>query len=192
MKKYIKLSFVVVLFVVSGLIYSCNTPVFEDSKKIQEEYVVIETMAQTATEAAGMIYVYICGEVMEPGVYEMKAGSRLYELVEAAGGFTDRAAADSLNLAGELSDTQMITVWSVDDMVTSDVTQLVCDDGLVNINTADINKLTSLPGIGDVRAQDIISYREENGSFSTPEDIMKVPGIKTSVYEKIKDLIKVE
>lgn len=192
MKKYIKLSLVVVFFVVCGLIYSCNTPVFEDSKKMQEETVVIETMAQTATEAVGTIYVYICGEVMEPGVYEMKAGSRLYELIEAAGGFTDRAATESLNLAEELSDTQMITVWSIDDMLTGEITQPVYDDGLVNINTADINELTSLPGIGDVRAQDIISYREENGSFSVPEDIMKVPGIKTSVYEKIKDLIAVD
>ena len=191
MKKYIKLSLVVVLFVVCGLIYSCNTPGFEDSKEIQEETVVIETMTQTATEAVGMIYVYICGEVMEPGVYEMKPGSRIYELVEAAGGFTDMAAAEQLNLAEELCDTQMITVWSVDDMVAASVTRPIYEDGRVNINTADINELTSLPGIGDVRAQDIISYREENGSFTTTEDIMAVPGIKESVYEKIKDLITV-
>lgn len=191
MKNYIKLSLVVAFIVVSGLIYSCNTPVFKDSKEMQEESVVIETIAQTATEASGLIYVYICGEVMEPGVYEMKGGSRLYELVEAAGGFTDRAATESLNLAEELSDTQMITVWSIDDMITADFPQSFYDDGLVNINTADVEELTSLPGIGDVRAQDIVSFREENGRFSAPEDIMRVPGIKESIYDKIKDLIKV-
>ncbi len=191
MNKYIKLSFVVAFIVVSGLIYSCNTPVPGGVGETTKESIVIETMTQTATEAAGAIYVYICGEVVNPGVYEMEAGSRLYELIETAGGFTDKAAKDSLNLAEELIDSQMITVWSMDDMLTATVTGPVYDDGLVNINTAGINELTSLPGIGEVRARDIISYREENESFTVTEDIMKVPGIKESVYEKIKDLITV-
>ncbi len=191
MKRYIKLLLVAAFFVVSGMIYSCNVPIFDEEDQSCTEAVVIETIAQTITEASGTIYVYICGEVISPGVYELPAGSRLYELVEVAGGFTDKAAKDRLNLAEKLIDTQMVTVLSVDDMADAGDSQTAYDDGLIDINSAGVSELTSLPGIGEVRAKDIIAYREQQGSFSTPEDIMKVPGIKTSVYEKIKDLITV-
>lgn len=191
MNRYVKISMIVIFTAVCGIIYSCNIPASEDRKDVVKETIGIETMAQTVTDASDIIYVYICGEVAKPGVYEMKQGSRLYELIEEAGGFTDSAALDSLNLAEELCDTQMVTVWSVDDMMTAAVTLPAYNDGLVNINTAGIEELVSLPGIGDVRAQDIVAYRQENGSFTAIEDIMNVPGIKESVYKKIRKLITV-
>lgn len=117
----------------------------------------------------------------------MNAGSRLYELIDMAGGFTEDAAADSLNQVELLSDGQKITVMSKAEAETAAVE--ADDNGLININTADISSLTTLTGIGEVRAKDIITYREKNGDFKSPEDIMKVPGIKDSLYSKIKDKI---
>ena len=142
------------------------------------------------------IYVYVCGEVKNPGVYETYEGARVYEVIELAGGMTDDAAQESLNLAEEVTDGQQINVPSVDEISASADSSNAgsletTDDGLVNINTADAEELMTLSGIGEVKAASIIAYRETNGSFSSTEDIMNVDGIGEGVYSKIKDMIKV-
>ena len=135
------------------------------------------------------IYVYICGNVCEPGVYKVEKGSRIYQIVELAGGLTDEADINGINQAAECSDGEMIYIPAVGE----DAEPIVygTDDVRININTADAGELQEINGIGSSRAQDIISYRENNGKFSSVEDIMKVPGIKQGMYDKIKDQIRV-
>lgn len=153
--------------------------------------------------AEALCYVHICGEVVKPGVYELPEGSRIFEAVEKAGGFTKEAASSYLNLAQEIADGMKIVVPSEAQLPaetegapgdgygvfpgTGETAAAQAPDGKVNINTAGKEELMTLKGIGEARAEDIIRYREQNGPFQTIEDIMKVSGIKNAAFEKIKD-----
>lgn len=141
-------------------------------------------------------FVHICGQVKEPGVYELPEGSRVFEAVEAAGGFTEKAAAEALNLAEKITDGMKITVYDREEASTLEASGASesggpGSGGLVNINTAGKEALMTLSGIGESKAEDIIRYREESGGFKKIEDIMKVPGIKNAGFQKIKDRITV-
>ncbi len=154
-----------------------------------------ETDSETGEELSS-IFVYVCGEVNSPGVYELPAGSRLYEAVEAAGGFTEDADDRVHNLALPLKDGTQVTIYSRFEAETLPAALRYGasgdnGSGLVNINTASKTELMTLPGIGEAKAEDIIRYRENNGDFKTIEDIMKVSGIKDSGFQKIKDRITV-
>lgn len=148
-------------------------------------------VAESEDNNGSTIFVYICGEVEKPGVYELPEGSRLYELLQRAGGYTELAAADVLNQAELLHDSQKIVVQSVNQAASETPEAAENDTDRININTADIVKLQQLSGIGQSRAADIIEYREKNGPFVQVEDIMKVPGIKEGMFSKIKDQITV-
>jgi competence protein ComEA len=139
------------------------------------------------------IYVYICGAVNSPGVYELKAGSRLYEAVELAGGISKEADERYLNMARVLADGEQVVVYTVSEAETIMEESKILEQksGLVNINTADIAELSTLSGIGASRAQAIIDYRERNGAFTAIEDIKNVEGIKDGLFSKIKDKITV-
>ena len=143
-------------------------------------------------EKEASIQVYVCGAVANPGVVELPAGSRAEQALMAAGGFGPDAAREAVNLADWVSDGQMLYFPTEEEAAESKLLEEEVADGLVNINTADIAMLCTLPGIGESRAADIIAYREANGGFESCEDIMKVSGIKSSLYEKIKDKIKVK
>lgn len=140
------------------------------------------------------VMVHICGCVINPGVYEVPDGSRVYEVIGLAGGFAPGAAESFLNLAETVSDGQKLVVPSLDEVESDPYGQAFADgvDGLININTADKGRLMTLPGIGETRAEAIIAWRETNGAFRTTEEIMQVSGIKEAAYEKIKQLITVE
>ncbi|MCL2253145.1 MAG: helix-hairpin-helix domain-containing protein [Lachnospiraceae bacterium] len=143
--------------------------------------------------------IHICGAVMEPGVYEVPSDSRIFEVLNLAGGFTDDAATDAVNLAMKVIDGSKIWIptlaeadeqrqersWGSEetDTTVSETTRLV------NINTAGLDVLMTLPGIGKAKAESIIEYREEKGKFTKVEDIMKITGIKDGVFNKIKDMI---
>lgn len=152
---------------------------------------------ETEEEPEGTICVYVCGQVAKPGVYELPGTSRIYEAVEAAGGLLDTAAGESLNQAEKMSDGQKIYVPSKEEaeaFTDQDGRQNVhgsVTDGKVNLNTASMEELMTLPGIGEAKAAAILRYREEHGAFGSAEEIMQVEGIKTGVYEKIKDQIKI-
>lgn len=146
------------------------------------------------------IVVYVCGAVRHTGVYELPVGSRVFEAIEAAGGLTDEADERAVNQAEFLTDGQQVTApyegeadetaapgYSAGDFAGS----TGGGGSLININTAGREELMRLSGIGEVRASDIIAYREANGPFGAIEDIMKVSGIKTSTFEKIRDSITV-
>jgi competence protein ComEA len=138
--------------------------------------------------------VYICGAVKSPGVYSFPSGSRVCDAVEAAGGLSKKAAAGAVNQARILVDGEQITIprkTAGSGSASSDPENSSNDSGLININQADLSQLMTLSGIGQAKAQLIITYREENGSFQTKEDIMKISGIKEGIYNQIKDSITV-
>ncbi len=158
-----------------------------------------------STGQAGMstLFVHICGEVVKPGVYELPEGSRIFDAVEAAGGFTQDASESYVNLAQVLADGWKVEIPGAGAVCNAGpgsmagITGNTADmggnagagDGLVDINTATKQELCTLPGVGESRAESIISYRERNGGFERIEDIMKVEGIKEGMFSKMKDKI---
>lgn len=164
----------------------------------QVEFNDTETEYDTEPVKAENIFVYICGCVTMPGVYELPAGSRLYEVLQRAGGYTSEAADTYLNQADVLLDGEKIYVPSFKELNEQNIDRTEqtperkgVESAAVNINTADLDKLQTISGIGLSRAKDIVSYRESNGLFNTIEDIMRVPGIKEGLFSKIKEQITV-
>jgi competence protein ComEA len=148
------------------------------------------------------IQVHVIGEVKHPGVYSFTAGKRVQDAIQEAGGFTDDANINSINLAAPLEDGMQIRVPSLLPDQESGFGPEEQEDGwdqkftdpidfLVNINTATQKELEMLPEIGPKIAEDIIAYRQLEGLFNSIEDIQKVKGIGPATYETIKDLITV-
>lgn len=153
------------------------------------------------------LYVHVCGAVRSPGVYELPEGSRGCDAIAAAGGFTEAAAEDFLNLAQPVWDGQKLYVPDREEAKTfADSSRAEVpensvgsmpggsgspENGRININTASREQLMTLPGIGEARAEAILAYRREAGPFLAIEDIMKVSGIKEAAFQKIKDDITV-
>ena len=175
----------------------------EDVPMTEEQEMVQEVSAAEGQEADGSCYVYLCGAVACPGVYEVPQGSRIYEVIQLAGGLTAEASAASVNQAETVSDGQMIflpTVQEAQAGVGTDalnvqggaVGEPAETDGRVNLNTATGEELMTLPGIGQSKADDILAYRKECGGFSSIEEIMNVTGIKEGLYNRIKDNIRVK
>ena len=173
-------------------------------------------LSDASSEEAKTLVVHICGAVSAPGVYELPAGSRIIDAVEAGGGFLPEAEEACCNLAEEIVDGCQIYIMTKTescadgqtekkagiqtspdgDMQTTDRNVRsnnapALENGLVNLNTADVAALMTLPGIGESRAKAIISYREQHGAFAKIEDIMKISGIKQAAFSKIKDKITV-
>lgn len=173
-------------------------------------------LSDASLEEAKTLVVHICGAVSAPGVYELPAGSRIIDAVEAGGGFLPEADEACCNLAEEIVDGCQIYIMTKSescadgqtekkagiqtspdsDMQTTDRnvrsnSAPALENGLVNLNTADVAALMTLPGIGESRAKAIISYREQQGAFTKIEDIMKISGIKQAAFSKIKDKITV-
>lgn len=170
-----------------------------------EEAVLEQASSEESTEINEKdgIYVYITGQVKNPGVYQVEKDARLYIVIEMAGGFTKNASKKSLNLAEKVVDGQQINVLSKAEYKRLGRNETAFADGAgrndnsnensvdkININTATASELMSLPGIGQSKADAIINYRAENGNFSKIEDVMQVPGIKEGAFAKIKLLIK--
>ena len=173
----------------------------EEVEEIKEETVV------------DTIFIDIKGEIKYPGVYEMQLGDRVIDAVQMAGGFTDEATTDNVNLSKRLKDETVIIIPSYlknydniiikndyeidsnDDIVQSEKNEsdekIESSSSLININTASVVELMSLDGIGESKAKAIIEYRDINGDFENILDIKNVSGIGESIYEKIKDYITV-
>lgn len=131
------------------------------------------------------IFVQITGEINHPNVYEIEIGTRLSQLILLAGGFTENANINGVNQAILLTDEMKISIPTIDN---SNPTQNN-EDGKVNINTADITLLMTLNGIGEVKAKEIIQFRDKYGYFKSIEEIQFVTGIGEKTYENIKDYI---
>ncbi len=179
------------------------------SERVSEHALVQESVSSTME--AVRFCVYVCGQVQAPGVYELEEGERIFRAIELAGGFTEQAAAEFLNLAEPVFDGMKIQVpdqneardpvWIAGQTAGSAGTggsagaagssRSFGSTEKINLNTATKEELMTLSGIGASRAEDIIRYREEQGGFARIEDIMKISGIKDASFEKIKDKITV-
>ena len=160
-----------------------------------------EPISSQQSSQPDKIYVDLKGAVKHPGVYALDQGSRVFDLLEMAGGLTEDAAERALNQAQLLVDQQSLYVptieeWQADSQgpqanVVRSQAPLVSspNSGKVNINQADLAQLETLPGIGAKKAQAIIDYRTANGSFHSLEDLGKVKGIGPKMLEKLKDLV---
>ncbi len=163
------------------------------------ETISTETVEETEQEKTVTVYVHVSGAVNAPGVYQLPEKSRTYEAIASAGGFRTDADQDYINLAREVADGEKITVLTTEEAralrAAEDAAAIAeegtASSGKVNLNTADLSRLCTLPGVGESRARSIIAYREKNGGFQKIEDIMKVSGIKEGLFEKIRDLITV-
>ena len=133
------------------------------------------------------IFVYVCGAVVSEGVYELPAGSRVYEAIREAGGFSEEAAVSHINQAEILEDETRIYVPTMEEVQS----EIESGGGKVNLNTASKEELMTLPGVGESKADLIIRYREEHGKFRQIEDVMNISGIKEGLFEKIKENITV-
>lgn len=196
----------------------------EETAQEEQEAGGDDTQKEALQAEAGpaFIYVHVCGAVARPGVYELQAGSRVYEAVQKAGGFTGQAEQNYVNQAQILTDGVKLVIPTAEEVAAARETeastaaaegaeklqagilaetlseeaeggkQAQPGDGRININTASETQLCEIPGIGATRAAAIAAYRDAHGGFKKTEDIMQVSGIKEGMYEKIKDSICVD
>jgi len=201
-KNILKVLLVLLFAVIAGVIFtyvSKKNDVEQSSDLLVAEEESSEIASEIEEETTHSICVHICGYVVNPGVYYLPENSRIHEAVLSAGGFREEADKEYINLAAFIKDGEQIYFPSEEEVNTGNVPDASAqyakenssDDGLININTASVNDLKTLPGIGDIKAEAIISYRESVGTFNSIEEIKNVAGIKDSAFEKIKDYIKV-
>ena len=165
----------------------------------------------TATATPGPVRVYISGAILDSDVYELPPGSIVGDLVEAAGSFGESAARDAVNLALPLVDGMHVHIPSLEEVDVEDAQPVISapptaeaemtDAGaggggatgaLVNLNTATLEELDTLPGVGPAIAQKIIDYREAYGPFNRIEEVMNVSGIGEAKFEQMRALITVD
>jgi len=141
-------------------------------------------------EESGLVVVDIKGEVQEPGIYEMNGENRIYNAIEEAGGFTSEADDTQVNLAQRLQD-EMIVLVPKQGEDPSEVANVdsVSNEGMVKINYATQEEIETLNGIGPSKAEAIIQYREENGMFKQPEDLLEISGIGDKTLENLREQI---
>ncbi len=144
--------------------------------------------AAAAVDAAEeAVYVHVRGAVVSPGLHRLAPGARIVDAIAAAGGFADDADDAALNLARPVSDGDQVSVPRIGEE--QDDSAAVSADGLVNLNTADEAALTTLPRIGPALAQRIIDWRNQNGSFTSVEQLAEVSGIGDKMLETLRPLV---
>ena len=182
---------VLLLLVGIGGLFSKKEETVEDVTVVETTMLAEKTEVSTRQEA--VIFVDIKGAVKNPGVYQMKSGDRVKDALDAAGGLTDEADSQKVNLAQRVEDQMVIVVPKVGEEATempAGVTSKeAAKDGKVNINTATVEELKTLKGVGEKKAEAIIEYRKKNGSFKTKEDLMKVRGIGKKLFESFQERI---
>jgi len=177
----------IIIILIGGFLFIFNRPQKESPPpiKIEENSEIVK------------VAVHIGGAVRSPGLYYLDPDARVADTIEKAGGPTSDADLDSINLASHITDGMKVLVPSKTKQVNTEGQNSLSGSnsshpGKINVNTASSKELEELPGIGEVLAQRIVSYREANGPFKTVEDLLKVSGIGKKKLEGIKDLIVVE
>lgn len=214
MKKYIKTILVIIItLLLFYCIYYKNYKSFE-SLSCTEDSLIFEESEESKNSpeietfkdehVAEKIIVHITGAIQNAGVIELEKGSRIIDAVNEAGGFTETADTEKINLAYELKDGVKIYIPNINDEESANSREYITDSSgslptieenktekilLININKASQSELESLPGIGPSIALKIILYRQENGNFLQIEDIKNVQGIGESKFENIKQFI---
>lgn len=208
MKKRIYIIIAVICFIAFGVWYlnkfnKSNNETIDvwdntDTKITETESTIVETTEETTENS--VYIVYITGAVKNPGVYEIDKNSRINDVLIKAGGATDDANLEQVNLASYVSDAQQIIIPKIGDVVDKinntiqnsnnvNTNNNADTNKLININSATKEELKNLPNIGDSIADSIIEYRENNGGFKSIEEIKNIPRIGDKTFEKIKSLI---
>ncbi|CDZ74833.1 competence protein [Peptoniphilus sp. ING2-D1G] len=184
--------FVILIFVVKvtydNYTFNNSNKIVSDINLTEDKLKSVDNSDSLNKESQEDIYVHVCGQVKNPGLIKLKADARVIDAVNAAGGMYDDADIDNINLAKKLQDEERVYIPAVGEVNVNTVFSSSSIEQ-ININTADVNELQNLPGIGPKTAEKIIKYRE-NKSFSKIEDIMNVGGIGEKKFNEIKDYIK--
>lgn len=184
--------------VVTGTLFSTSE---QTERSDTEAFLSIEQPDSIEkTEKDSESAVSVIGAVKHPGIYRYHGSARIYDAIEALGGFKKNAAKESVNPAKLLTDGEQICVLTKKQMKKQkkeqkngrNTSKNFSGQELLNINQASKEDLMTLPGIGEAKAMLIIDYRTEHGSFTRPDDLMKISGIKEGVFNKIKALITTE
>lgn len=218
-RKQIIIGIIIFVILITGIIISLyfyfNHKDNTEDIKIEDNYI-----KKKETNTKSLLKVDIKGQIISPGIYEMKENSRIIDVINNAGGLTEDADTSVINLSKKITDEMVIIIYSKEEVKefakTKEIEKQVqknCNKneiysiendacitvnnssnftGKVNINTASIEELTSLTGIGESRAKDIIKYREEHGQFNSIEDLKNVSGIGESTFANIKENITIE
>lgn len=192
----------------------------EEPEKVEEKPIKIEKKEKTEKkEEVEKIKVDIKGEINTPGVYELTKENNVMDAINLAGGLTNKSDTSNINLSKKLKDEMVIIVYSKQEIINmKEKEKITCppcnnacieekdetskinitekketneSNGKININTANIEELQTLTGIGETKAQNIIDYRNKTGGFKNIEEIKNVQGIGESAFEKIKDNITI-
>jgi len=182
----------------SGTLFETDTKALEASTIDYEND--IETaeisMKESISNLHRTVFVDVQGEVISPGVFEVDHSVRVGYLIDLAGGLTDYACINGLNRAARIYDEMVILVPHIDNVSGSTTekggldTSSVEDSDLISINTASALELQSLPGIGPVLSENIVTHRTENGAFSTIDELINVSGIGAGIMENVREYIK--
>ena len=176
----------------------------KQNESAEEPAPEVEKQLPEISDTPQTIYVDICGAVTSPGVYELPYGSRVFQAIEQAGGqqvyVPTQAEVDSQRIAATQDGSEVTAENSTETASgqksagenSGEAETASSTEQKIDLNTADVSQLTTLTGVGESKALAIIAYREENGPFTSAEDIMNVPGIKEGTYEKIKDKIAIK
>ena len=200
-RKIVIIICILVIILVGWKIYDSSNFETEEESQIMDSNI----QESKTEEEEELVIVHVTGEVKKPGVVRVKEGSRVEDIVKAAGGLTENADISNINLAYVVEDGTKIRIPSTDDEKQEEyITQSIGEGiimqeesnnsrgSIVNINTANETELEELPGIGASIAGRIIEYRNKNGKFKSIEDIKNVTGIGDSKFEKIKESIRVK
>lgn len=202
-KKFIMILYMIAGLFMFGLLGGCgakNIPSLEAAIEQNRENSIIGSAAvsqtgeteETTFEYVSEVYVYVCGAVHNPGVYLLARESRIVAAVEAAGGFLENAAREAVNLAAPITDGMQIVIPDQEQFSSTKAYEQKMQEGKVNLNTAHIQELCALSGIGEAKAEAILAYRDEIGGFSSIEQLKNVAGIGDSLFERIKSSIYIE
>ncbi|MPW24625.1 ComEA family DNA-binding protein [Alkalibaculum sp. M08DMB] len=176
-----KVTMILSIVIVTILLIYYYTSLNSSNIKVNEGIIELEDPEQEVT-----IFIHISGEVKNPGIVELLYGQRLYEALELIGGTTIEADIDQVNLAMIVEDQQKIVIPSKNENSEFEKNR---EEGMININTADLTELTKLPGIGETIANNIVIYRQDNNGFRKIDEIKNVSRIGDVTFEKIKDMI---
>lgn len=213
-RKQIIIGLILIIILIGIIVFILKTT---DNKEeiIKEDSIKEKSISKKANEKSTETYkVDIKGEILAPGIYSLDINSRIIDVIEKAGGLTENADTSVINLSKKITDEMVIIIYSKEQVsdfkktkevekqvedkchqidenalindacINQDTTQII---EKISINTASLEELMTLPGIGEAKAKEIIAYREQNGPFKELEDIMKVSGIGEKAFAQIKE-----
>ncbi len=191
---------VALVILIIGLLGGMKYEAFKVNKDKQKQSILASTNATVTNQAPSPksreIKIYLTGAVKKPGVYSLLEGDRVYQAVELAGGLLAEADVKNVNLAAVLQDGKNYLIPIVGEVANTGggltgTSGVASDSGRININSASVQELEKLPGVGPALAERIADYRELNGPFENIEDLKNVSGIGEKKFEGLKETIVV-